>query len=251
MIHCEHRDGIEIVRLAHGRASAMDVELLEALRAQAARLSAAADVRAVVLTGTGSIFSAGADLKRLAAGGRDYVERFVPVLEDAMLTVFALEKPVVAAINGHAIAGGAILAACCDTKIMAEGSGRIGVPELKVGVPFPPVILELLRFALPLEQAGEMLLRGRLCEPHDALVRGLVDELAPPAELLDRALAAARELAAPPAAAFADSKRLLRAPTRERAERLSRERRAATIELWSSEPVLAAVRRYVEQTLGR
>jgi len=249
MFQTERRDGLAILRLAHGKASAMDLELLVGLRQEFERLAAAADVRAIVLTGTGSIFSAGVDLKRLLAGGRGYIEQFLPALDACFLVAFGLDKPVVAALNGHAIAGGCILAACCDARLMADGPGRIGVPELKVGVPFPPAIVEILRAALPVEQLHELLLRGRICEPREALARGLVDEVVDAERLMERALESARELAATPAEAYAASKRTLRAPSRERAARLSRESQAATIELWASEPVQAAVRRYVEQTL--
>jgi enoyl-CoA hydratase len=249
MFQTERRDGLAILRLAHGKASAMDLELLVSLRAEFERLGAATDVRAVVLTGTGSIFSAGVDLKRLLAGGRGYIEQFLPALDACFLAAFGVDKPVVAAVNGHAIAGGCILAGCCDARLMADGPGRIGVPELKVGVPFPPAIVEILRATLPVEQLHELLLRGRICEPREALARGLVDEVVESERLMGRAVESARELATPPAEAFAATKRVLRAASRERAAKLSRESQAATIELWASEPVQAAVRSYVEKTL--
>lgn len=249
MLDTELHGGTAVLRLAHGKASAMDLELLAALQAEFERFGASGDVRAIVVTGTGSIFSAGVDLKRLLAGGRGYVERFLPALDACFLAAFACEKPVVAAINGHAIAGGCILAACCDLRVMAAGGGRIGVPELRVGVPFPTAIVEILRFALPPQHASELLLRGRLCDPQEALARGLVDEVVEPAALHERALALARELAEAPAGAFAATKHALRAPIRDRAERLSQQTGTATIEQWASAEVQAAIKRYVEQTL--
>src|ERR1041385_4600928 len=92
LIEREERDGIVILRLAHGKASAMDVELMEAL---IAALDAASDARAVILTGTGSIFCAGVDLFRLTNDGPSYVERFFPLLRDAIAKLFALPVPVV------------------------------------------------------------------------------------------------------------------------------------------------------------
>jgi hypothetical protein len=114
--------------------------------------AAGSDARAVVLTGAGSIFCAGVDLFRVVDEGADYVRRFLPSLADVIRKLFMLPKPVVAAANGHAIAGGCILVAACDYRLMARGGGRIGVPELLVGVPFPAIALEILRFALAPER---------------------------------------------------------------------------------------------------
>src|SRR5262245_40231889 len=129
MIEREARDGVVILRLAHKKASALDLELLEVLERA---LADASDADAVVLTGTGPIFSAVGEPFRVLDGGAEYVARFLPALERAIETLFTFPKPVVAAVNGHAIAGGCILAAACDYKVMARGGGRIGVPELVV-----------------------------------------------------------------------------------------------------------------------
>ena len=113
MVVREDRNGIRILRLNHGKVSALDIELGDALSAE---FKAAADptVRAVVLIGTGSAFSAGVDLYRVIKDGPEYGRRFLPVLDRMLRDALTFPKPVVAAVNGHAIAGGCILAACCD-----------------------------------------------------------------------------------------------------------------------------------------
>ena len=136
MIERSQRDGILTLRLAHGKASALDLELIEAT---ALALAEARDARAVILTGTGSIFSAGVDLYRLVDGGAEYTEQFVPALSRMLLDLFSFPKPLVVAVNGHAIAGGCIMTLAGDYRLMAGGNGRIGIPELLVGVPFPPM----------------------------------------------------------------------------------------------------------------
>ena len=251
MLQTETRGAVTVLRLAHGKASALDLELLRTVRAAVERLGAASDVRAVVLTGSGSIFSAGVDLKRLLAGGRDYIERFLPELDACFLTLFGCDKPVVAAVNGHAIAGGCVLAACCDIRIMAAGGGRIGVPELKVGVPFPPAVVEILRSALPAQHVQELLLRGRLCGPEEAIARGMVDEVVGPEKLMERAIEVAEEMAAVPPLAFRLTKRELREPVLERARATGGASRAALVDAWAGAEVMGAVRGYVERTLGR
>ena len=122
MIERSQQEGILTLRLAHGKASALDVELLNALLRELE--GAAEDVRAVILTGTGSIFSAGVNLVRLTREGADYVERFLPLLSRLVRTLFTFPRPVVAAANGHAIAGGCILLLACDVRLMAEGAGN-------------------------------------------------------------------------------------------------------------------------------
>ena len=115
----------------------------------------------------------------------------------------------VAADNGHAIAGGLILFAAADWAVMAEGPGRAGVTELLAGVPFPAVALELLRRRAGDAQARPLALSGATFGADQALARGLVDEAVPAAELVGRSLAAAQRLAAL-GPAFSLTKRQLR-----------------------------------------
>src|SRR5512142_1430222 len=104
MIDRSESDGIVTLTLNHGKAAALDADLLEALQRE---LDACVGARAIVLTGSGSIFSAGVDLFRLVDGGAGYVRRFFPLLRAVVRQLFAMPLPVVAAANGHAIAGGA------------------------------------------------------------------------------------------------------------------------------------------------
>jgi len=103
MIETTEQDGMAILRMAHGKANAMSTDFCAAITAKFAEISPA---RAVVLTGTGRIFSAGVDLLRLIDGGGAYIREFLPALGAMLATVFSHPKPVVAAINGHAVAGG-------------------------------------------------------------------------------------------------------------------------------------------------
>src|SRR5437764_8628045 len=125
MIERSESEGIVTLRLAHGKASAMDIELCDALRRE---LAASRDARAVILTGSGSIFSAGVDLFRMLKDGAGYVERFWPALSGVLEELFLFPRPAIAAANGHAIAGGCLLVAACDHRLMS--GGKIGVPEL-------------------------------------------------------------------------------------------------------------------------
>jgi enoyl-CoA hydratase len=239
---------VDVLRLEHGNANVFDLELCGALVDALAR--GAPSERPLLLTGTGSIFSAGVDLFRLVKGGRAYVERFLPALEEVFLQLFVLPRPVVAAINGHAIAGGCLLACACDYRIMAEGTGRIGVPELTVGVPFPPTAVELLRAVCDPAHLEELLYVGRTYEPREAMALGLVHEVVPADRLIERALEVARDFGSKPPSSFRITKQFVRAPGAERMRAAVAERQAL-LEAWASEETLEAVRGYLERTLRK
>jgi len=153
------KDGVAVLAMRHGKANALDTELCRAL-CGALDEAAAEGAAAVVLTGAGPVFSAGVDLKRVTAGREGYVAAFLPELRRAFTRLATFELPVVAAVNGHAIAGGFILVAAADWAVMAEGPGRAGVTELLAGVPFPAVALELLRLRAGDAQARPLALSG-------------------------------------------------------------------------------------------
>lgn len=250
MIDLSVDDGIAVVTMQHGKANALDIEYCEALavRFEALRSS---DARAVVLTGQGKIFSAGVDLKRLAEGGSAYARQFLPALHKLYETVFFHPQPVVAAINGHAIAGGCVLACCADRRVMAHAAGRIGVTELLVGVPFPALAFEIVRHAVPSRYLAEFTLSGATYETGAALERGWVDEVAEPDALLADAVAIARELALLSPPAFAQTKQQLRQPVRERLAASGQPTDKAVTEIWAAPETLDHIRAYVERTLKK
>ena len=249
MIERSQHDGILTLRLAHGKASALDVELLDALLRELDGV--AEDVRALILTGTGSIFSAGVDLFRIPQGGADYVRRFLPLLSRLVRTLFAFPRPVVAAANGHAIAGGCVLVLAADARLMAAGAGRIGLPELLVGVSFPAAALEVVRFAVPRDKVQSLLYTGRTLPPPEALAAGLVDEVVAPDDLPARAREVARQLALIPPQAYRLTKQSLRAVALERMDRAGEPQDRAALEVWSAAETHAHVREYLRRTLGK
>src|SRR5215475_5096259 len=204
MIKSDTVEGIAVLTLTHGKANALDIELCDALAARFAELRKSGE-KAVILTGQGKIFSAGVDLKRLSSGGADYIRQFLPALYGLYEAVFFHPKPVVAAVNGHAIAGGCVLACCADRRIMAREVGRIGVTEILVGVPFPALAFEIVRSAVPPRYLPEFTLSGATFTTGEAMRRGRVDELAGVEDLVEDALAIAEELSLLSPAAFANS----------------------------------------------
>lgn len=250
MIEVTQSGNVAIFKMIHGKANALDLEFCEAIaqRLEGLRTSSA---RAVVITGQGRIFSAGVDLVRLLAGGPEYVRAFLPVLGKAVEALFFFPKPLIAAINGHAIAGGCVLACTADRRIMARGSGRVGVPELLVGVPFPFIALETMRLGTAPQHFQEIMYGGSTFPPEDAMSRGLLDEIVEPQELMDRALAAAESLAALVPDAFTLTKRLIRQPVLKRLQEDGPALHPAIQDAWTSPVALATMRDYVSKTLKK
>jgi enoyl-CoA hydratase len=249
MIQRDDRDGIRVLRLAHGKVSAMDIELGEALTREM-QDAAASPAKAVIITGTGSSFSAGVDLHRLVNDGPEYGRRFLPVLDAFLIAAVTLPKPMVAAINGHAIAGGCILAACCDRRIMIDGNGRIGIPELAVGVPFPALPLQIMAARLSDGALRDLVFSGRTVQVDEAKTLGLIDEKCPAGLLMDRAMEVAQQCAAIPAGAFALTKAAFYAPILARAESLAA-LNARVVEAWLQPHTYDAIRAYLEKTIRK
>jgi enoyl-CoA hydratase len=249
MIERTDQGDVAVLRMAHGKANALDLELCNALTAELEvyRQSAA---KALVITGTGGMFSAGVDLVRVANEGAQYVRVFLPAVNRAFETLFSLLKPVVAAVNGHAIAGGCIIACAADHRLMARAGGRIGIPELLVGVPFPVVPLEIVRFAVAPPNLQSLIYRGATFSPDDALQQGLIDGVVEQESLMERAIAVARAMGAIPSSAFALTKRQLREPVLERIH-VGAAVDALVQNSWASDETLAAIRDYVARTLNK
>jgi enoyl-CoA hydratase len=158
---------------------------------------------------------------------------------------------VVAAVNGHAIAGGCVLACCADRRIMAQDVGRIGVTEILVGVPFPALAFEIVRFAVPPRYLPEFTLSGATYASDEALRRGWVDEIAEPEDLLEDATAVARELSLLSPAAFTQTKRQIRQPVTERLQAGGAATDKAVTEIWTAPATITYIRDYVARTLKK
>jgi enoyl-CoA hydratase len=194
-------DGVTTVRIDHPPVNAFDFALVE---------DAVATVRdihgPIVLTGAGTCFSAGVDLRAVLDGGPDYIDRFLATVSAAFLAVFDHPAPVVAAVNGHAIAGGCVLAMAADIRLMS--SGLIGLSEVAVGVPFPVAALEICRYAMG-PSVTPAVLQADNIDVHVAAQRGWIDEVVAPQDLLTRAVELARTLGQHPPTAYAAMKEQL------------------------------------------
>jgi enoyl-CoA hydratase len=203
----ELADGVTIVRIDHPPVNAFDLGLVDDVMATVRDIQGP-----IVLTGAGACFSAGVDLRAIINGGSDYTDRFLAAVPAAFLTVFDHPSPVVAAINGHAIAGGCVLAMAADVRLMS--AGRIGLSEVAVGVPFPVAALEICRYVMG-PSVTRAVLQADNIDVQSAAERGWIDEVVAPDDLIARAVGIARALGQHSPAAYAAMKEQLHRHARE------------------------------------
>ncbi|HET7369394.1 MAG TPA: enoyl-CoA hydratase/isomerase family protein [Gammaproteobacteria bacterium] len=213
MIDIEEYTSIREIRLAHPPANALGPELVRALSA-AVTEAPAAGARGIILSGAPGMFSAGLDVPALLSLDRPAVRTF---WRDFVALICALADapiPVAAAITGHSPAGGAVLALCCDYRVMAEGGYKIGLNEVRVGLPLPAVLFEALAHVVGHRKAALLGGEGRLLDPGQALTTGFVDELAPADDVVPQARQWLESVLALPPHAYSETRRRTRAPLR-------------------------------------
>ena len=226
---------IYLIRLEYGKANAINGRFTSSLAVELDR-ALESGKKAVVLTGREGFFSAGLDLRGLPEG-RAEMASFLDEFEKLNEKLLVFPLPLVVAVNGHAIAGGCILASTGDVRIGAAGSYKIGVSEVSLGIVFPASAFEIMRATLAPPFVPEVLLGGKLLAPETAVGAGILHRVVPADELLVEAEAAARELGEKPPIAFRHSKLALRAPILERIEKTRAESRRLFLDTWFSPEV--------------
>ena len=227
--------GVAIVVLCRAKVNALDEPTIDELKDRFHELEADDAVRAVVFSGEGKFFSFGFDIPGFLGHSKPDFSRFLAKFTDLYTYLFTYPKPVVAALNGHTVAGGLMLALACDRRSIAEGMGKVALNEIAFGSSVLAGSVEMLRFAVGNRNAEKILYTGAMYLPEDALRLGLVDEVCLAEELLGKAMAAARELGGKSQPAFQSMKRLLRGPV---AEEMRRHESASIVEfinIWYSE----------------
>ena len=226
---------VHVIRLECGKANAIDEALLATLTRELDK-AVTEDARAIVLTGYDKYFSAGLNLTALP-NTREGMLDFAETFDRTLLHLLQFPLPVVAAINGHAVAGGCVLASACDVRIGAEGSYRVGVSEVDIGVVFPAAALAVVQNAVHPSRVTEVILGARLMQPHEAKSAGLLHDVVPADQLLTRATATAEHLGSKPQPGFQLTKRDLLAELVTRIELRSQTARQRFVDLWFSEEV--------------
>jgi len=236
---------VAVVRMRSNPINKMNPSFFDDLQRAFDRLDAEHPDRPVVLTGDGKTFSAGLDFEAtfpvFQRGNLGEIRAWFTDFRGAIQRAFYFPRPLVAAVNGHALAGGLILALCADFRFAAAGNFRCGLNEVPVGIPMPSVYTEIVRLKVGTAAATESILTGAIYTQEDGLRLGFYDELVPPEQVLDRSIERARLVPADCLAAYVHSKKMLLWPTMRHLEKDALELDETTIAVVSS-PALAAAR---------
>lgn len=208
-------DGLATVRLDRAHGNAINLDLVDELTSAFRRLDTDRSVRGVMLAASGKLFSPGLDLQELVELNRLEMERFLERFNACILGLYTFSKPLVAAIHGHAVAGGCVLVLTADWRVLNHEK-LLGLNEVRVGVPFPYGVAMILRESVPQRHLEEIALYGRNYRGDEAVRVGLAHETHGDEGFEEHCRSRLEELADKDSAAFAITKRYLRSPTVER-----------------------------------
>ena len=240
-----------MLRLDKQRGNAIDEPLVESLLEATARLAADASVHGVLLASAHpKVFCPGLDLVGLVDYDRPAMERFMLRFAEATWALYGFPKPVVAAVGGHAVAGGCILALTADYRVLRRGGAQMGLNEVRIGVPLPWSVSVLLRASIPSPSLAQVALLGRNFGDEEARAAGLADELADADGFEERCLERLQEFAEKDALAFAVTKSYLRGEGLVAMRTHERERIRQFLDGWFSEGTRRRMREMAE-ALGR
>jgi enoyl-CoA hydratase/carnithine racemase len=208
---------VATVTVNRGKVNALNPQLVAELSDTFNVLQADPDVAAVILTGHGKFFSFGFDIPEFLPYSQEDFTQYLHQFTDLYTRIFLFPKPVVAALNGHTMAGGCMLAAACDTRLMLAGKPKIALNEITFGATVLAGATEMLTHAVGSKNAAKILYSGALFSPEEALSLGLIDRVCPDHEsLITAAHVHAQEMAGKAPAAFSSIKALLRQPIGQR-----------------------------------
>lgn len=233
-VRVSKREGIAEVALRRGKVNAIHEAMVRELRECLEQLADDPETRGVTLTGRGPFFCFGFDIPEFLKYPKPAFLEFLVAFTDLYRSLFVFPKPVVAALNGHAVAGGCMLALACDVRIMVTGKARISLNEIGFGSTLFAGSVRMLRFAVGERNAQAIACGGAMYSAEEAERLGLVDRVSAPEALAEDAAEATRRLAAKHGPAFRSIKALLRAPV---AAEMAEEERSSLLEfvdIWYS-----------------
>lgn len=209
LVNLERRDdGVAVVRLDNPPLNALSGALLAELAATAEELASDPSVKAVVVTGEGRAFAAGADVSEL--GGPDEARAAAGRFRRACAALEGIPRPVIAAVHGFCLGGGLEVAMACDLRVAAAGT-RLGQPEILLGIIPGGGGTQRLPALVGPARSKEIVWSGRQLDASEALSIGLVDRIEPADSVLDAATAWAAELASGAVVAMGLAKRAIHA----------------------------------------
>lgn len=228
-------DGIATVALNRGKVNAINETVADELTACFKELADNPDVQAVIFTGNGKFFTFGFDIPEFLNYPKNDFVRYLTKFTDLYTYLFLYPKPVVAALNGHTIAGGCMLAISCDYRMMVPGKPKISLNEINFGSSLFAGSVEIMKFLIGHKNAERAVISGDMYSPDEALQIGLIDQIVPPEDLMAEAQKKARELAEKDGAAFKSIKYLVRKSLADEMIRKEKDSISEFVDIWYSE----------------
>ncbi len=213
-VHTSVAGNLATLTLDRPKVNALDLELLRDLRVAFDQVAADSRVRGILLLGKGPAFSAGLDLKSVPRLDPAGIGSLLAALDEGLVATLTCPKPIAVAVRGHAIAGGLVVSLAADFFALGEGDHKLGLTEVAIGVPYPPLPFEVCRLRLSKRALFRLTLEAGLHSPADAFQMGVGDVLVPDPESAARAWL--ERVSSYPSLGFAETKRQLVAPALER-----------------------------------
>lgn len=227
--------GIVTLTLSRGKVNALNEVVIEELHECFKGIETEGSLKAAILTGQGKFFTFGFDIPEFLSYSKETFTRYLTKFAGLYRYLFAFPKPVVAALNGHTVAGGCMLATACDRRLMVTGKAKISLNEINFGSSVFAGSVAMLKYWVGARNAQEILYSGRMYTAEEALKLGLVDCVTTEEALPDLARRAAEELAAKDGVAFGGIKNLLRKPVMEEIIRSEETSIREFVDIWYSE----------------
>lgn len=228
-------EGIARVALSRGKVNAINEKVVDELSDCFKQLADDPTVKAIIFTGEGKFFTFGFDIPEFLGYPRNDFIRYLTKFTDLYAYLFLYPKPVIAALNGHTVAGGCMLAISCDYRIMIPEKARIALNEINFGSSLFAGSVEIMKVLIGQRKAETAVCSGAMYSPEEALELGLIDRIVSPDELETEARATAKEYASKDGAAFKSIKRLLRKTLADDFARREKDSILEFVDIWYSE----------------
>lgn len=234
---------VATITISRGKVNAISEPVAEELSENFKDLLSDECVMAVVLTGHGGFFSFGLDIPEFLTYSKDDFKRFVRKFAELYTYIFTYPKPVIAALNGHTIAGGFMLATSCDYRIMVSGKSRMSLNEITFGSSLFPGSAEMLRYCVGERKAEIIAMTGDMYSAEQATEMGIADQVSTEESLKQDSMAVALGFVSRYGAAYKSIKKLLRSDTAESMRLKDEKYRDEMIDIWYSEDTWARLKK--------
>lgn len=205
-------DGIATITLSRGKVNALNEPMIEDINNHFKEFENNKAVNAIVLTGQGKFFSFGFDIPEFLSYSKDSFIQYLTKFTNLYTYLFLFPKPIIAALNGHTIAGGCMLATACDYRIMVSGKAKTSLNEISFGSSVLAGSVEMLKFCVGQKNAEIILYSGSMYSAEEAIELGLIHQISSEESLTEEAIKVAQDFAKKDSAAFRSIKNLLRRP---------------------------------------